>query len=163
MISGIILLHGMGLLAVWAAGPAAAGPSQSDVEGTADHVHVTAVSPIDADERKFAITVTVDAGFHINANPASQDYLIPTTVHVTNHTPLRVIYPPPIRFKAKFFDQAIDVYEGAARIVAEFSPDADPRPVTLTGTVTAQACTEVICLPPADLPLPNQAAASPRR
>ena len=157
---GVVLVYGIS--AAWPAAAAAAGSPSDHLEGTADHVHVTLVSPLDPDKTKFAITLTVDAGFHINANPASQDYLIPTTLHVTNRTPLRVTYPPPLRFKPKFFDQPIDVYEGIVRIVAEFSRDARPPPA-LIGTVTAQACTEVICLPPADLPLPDQSVAPPQR
>src|SRR5206468_13045363 len=59
-------------------------------------------------------------GFHINANPASFDYLIPTTLNVTDQTPLRVIYPQPVSFRPKFDDQVLDVYEGTVRITAEF-------------------------------------------
>lgn len=150
----VMVLQGLAVLAASSTGASSAAPPPDHFEGTADHVHVTAVSPMDGDTARYVVTLAIDAGYHINANPASDEDLVPTTLHVTNRAPRRVIYPPPIRFKPKFYDQAIDVYEGVVRIVAEFSRDAGP-PQTPTGTVTAQACTAVICLPPADVPLPS--------
>ena len=154
--------HGRVILAaLLCTAPAAvswATPPPGPFEGTADHVHVTAVSPVDHDQTRYVVTLAVDAGYHINANPASDVDLIPTILHVTNGAPSRVIYPPPTRFKPKFSDQAIDVYEGLVYITAEFARDAAP-PRALSGTVTAQACTDVICLPPADVPLPGRATA----
>jgi uncharacterized protein len=123
---------------------------------TAAHVRVVSVQRDNREPDKVAVTVDIDRGFHINANPASYDYLIPTTLNATNHTPLRVIYPSPVRFKPKFADEALDVYEGTVRIIAEFPPGALTRKPYLFGTVTAQACTDEICLPPADLPLPHR-------
>ena len=125
------------------------------LDGTADHVRITGAD-IDADDNETVVTVVIDPGYHINANPASLEYLIPTTLNVTNKKPLRVIYPRGIRFKPKFADQALDVYEGTVRIIAEFSHGSLTRDPHLFGTLTAQACTEEICLPPADLPLPNR-------
>lgn len=122
---------------------------------SADHVRIADVDAVSGDDDEAIVTVVIDPGYHINANPASLDYLIPTTLSVTNRTPLRVVYPRPVRFKPKFTDQVLNVYEGTVRIIAEFSQGSlgDHR---LFGTVTAQACTEEICLPPADLPLPNR-------
>ncbi|HVA13937.1 MAG TPA: protein-disulfide reductase DsbD domain-containing protein [Stellaceae bacterium] len=122
--------------------------------GTADYVRVKTVAR-DQDD-KIVVTLEIDAGYHINANPATFDYLIPTTLNVTNLPPLRVSYPAPVRFKPKFVDEALNVYEGTVRITAEFAHGALSRNPYLFGTVTAQACTDVICLPPADLPLPHQ-------
>lgn len=124
--------------------------------GTADHVRIATVDRAGVDENKINVTVEIDPGFHINANPASSDYLIPTTLNMTDQAPLRVIYPEPVRYKPKFADEALDVYEGTIRITAEFPQGAVARTRHLFGTVTAQACTDVICLPPADLALPQQ-------
>src|SRR6266849_3363120 len=123
---------------------AAMGQGSYHLGGTADHVRIATINRVE-----------IDPGFHINANPASSDYLIPTTLNMTDQTPLRVIYPEPVRFKPKFADEALDVYEGTIRITAEFPRGALARIRYLFGTVTAQACTDVICLPPADLALPQ--------
>lgn len=134
---------------------AAMGQGSYHLGGTADHVRIATINRADVDENKIIVTVEIDPGFHINANPASSDYLIPTTLNMTDQTPLRVIYPEPVRFKPKFADEALDVYEGTIRITAEFPRGALARIRYLFGTVTAQACTDVICLPPADLALPQ--------
>jgi hypothetical protein len=123
--------------------------------GSADHVRIASVDPIGDYGAEVIVTVVIDPEFHINANPASLDYLIPTTLNVTNETPLRVTYPPPVSFKPKFAERAIVVYQGKIQIIAEF-PASSGRSPYLFGTLTVQACTDTICLPPADLPLPRK-------
>jgi hypothetical protein len=146
MLSKAIILGVLGLSAAHASGAPLGG-------GTADHVRIAAVDHAN-DQDKIIVTVIIDPGYHINANPASLDYLIPTTLNVTNQTPLRVIYPEPVRFKPKFADDMLDVYQGMIRITAEFPRRSFVRTPQVFGTITAQACTDVICLPPADLTLP---------
>jgi hypothetical protein len=120
---------------------------------SADHVRIAGIDYIGLDGEEIGVTVIIDPGFHINANPTSQDYLIPTTLNIANETPLRIIYPRPVSFTPKFAEHPIDVYQGSIQIIAEFpaSSGRAPRPF---GTLTVQACTDSICLPPADLPLP---------
>lgn len=132
----------------------AAGPREH-VEDTADHVHVIASSLLLAkDGYRLVVTLEIDRGFHINANPASDEDLIPTVLRLRGITPRRVIYPKPVPFKPGFSAEALAVYEGTVQIAAELSRDAaDHSP--LSGTVTAQACTDQICLPPAEVPLPD--------
>jgi hypothetical protein len=120
---------------------------------SADHVCITGIDHVGGGNSEFVVTVVIDPEFHINANPASQDYLIPTTLDIANETPLRVIYPHPVSFTPKFAEHPIDVYQGRIQIIAKLptSSGGVPRPF---GTLTVQACTDRICLPPADLPLP---------
>jgi uncharacterized protein len=134
----------------------AAGQNARHLKDTADHVRITAADRDVSDADRIVVTVEIDRGFHINANPASFDYLIPTMLKVTNQTPLRVVYPRPVRFKPKFADEVLDVYEGTIRITAEFPQGTLARTPYLLGAVTAQACTDEICLPPADLALPHE-------
>ena len=91
-----------------------------------------------------------------NREPGLDGHLIPTTHEVTNPRPLQVIYPEPARVKPRFSNDALDVYEGTIRIIVEIAPGDLAREAHLVGTLTAQACTEEICLPPADLELPPQ-------
>jgi len=126
-------------------------------EGTADHVRIVAIERQSATMKDTAVVVVaVDPGYHINANPASEPYLIPTTLDITNRLPMRVIYPVPVPFKPKFSKDVLDVLEGTVRIVAEFAPNSGSSDGRLFGTLTAQACTDQICLPPAELPLPGR-------
>lgn len=119
---------------------------------TANRVHVVDVRRDDVKDT-LAVTLRIDPGFHINANPASSKYLIPTSLNVVGVQPVRVAYPPPVYFKPKFADERIAVYEGTVVITVFFAQGA-LRHLSLFGTtVTAQACTDAICFPPADLPV----------
>jgi hypothetical protein len=132
------------------------GSKDHHFANTADHVRIAAVDLVSRDEDRVIVVVVIDPGFHINSNPASFDYLIPTTLTMTNQTPVRVIYPEAVSFKPKFADQAINVYEGRIQIVAALRKGTFVREKYLFGTLIAQACTDEICLPPASLPLPRK-------
>jgi len=140
-----------------AAFSAAATPSVEAYrfQDTADHVRIAAVDRVTGGDDRAIVVVVIERGYHINANPASMEYLIPTTLNVTSERPVRVIYPEPVRFKPKFTEDALDVYEGTIRIVAEFPAGSLSRERPLVGTLTAQACTEQYCLPPAEIALPG--------
>jgi hypothetical protein len=112
---------------------------------TGDHVHVNARRAGDA----LLITMHIDSGYHINANPASEEYLIPTSIAFDGVAPERIVYPPATRFKPAFADEPIDVYEGSVVVTATFPAGAGAH--DLGFTVTAQACTKEICLPPRDI------------
>ncbi len=122
-------------------------------ENSAAHVRIVGIDYLRDGGGKAIIRVAIDPGFHINANPASEKYLIPTSVNITSDTPSQIIYPPAVKFTPLFADSPIDVYEGNIEIVV----DRSQQPGTtahLSGTLTVQACTDKICLPPADMPLP---------
>jgi hypothetical protein len=57
-----------------------------------------------------------------------------------------------MRFTAKFAPEGLDVYEGSVAVIAKF-PKGSLQGQAIQGTVTAQACTSQICLPPSDLPV----------
>jgi hypothetical protein len=46
-----------------------------------------------ADHNEIVVTLTIDPGYHVNANPASIDYLIPTVVTVPNESDAKICYP----------------------------------------------------------------------
>jgi hypothetical protein len=160
-----IVLAGMVLITAFPP-PASAGsgatvplasPPQSDYRfaGTQDHVRVVSVARDAEDRDKITVTLVIDPGYHINANPASSKNLIPTTLTFDGYDLKQIIYPKPYRFKPKFAEEAIEVYQGTERIVALF-PNGSLEPDTrLRGTLSAQACTEEICLPPAEIPFSN--------
>ena len=117
---------------------------------SSDFVRIAGVLRM-ADQDRAVITLSVDRGYHINANPASQPYLIPTTLTFKGSEPARVLYPRPTRFKPLFSDEPLDVYEGVVAISADFPTGALAHIAALHGAATVQACSDRICFPPADL------------
>lgn len=145
----------LGLLALSQIGPSRAANSanaDSVLSETAHRVHVVGVQRDDAND-KLIVTLRIDPGFHINANPASFKYLIPTALNLAGVQATRVEYPLPTYFKPKFADDRIAVYEGTVAITAYFAPGTLAHRRFFETTVTAQACTDAICFPPADLPI----------
>ena len=117
---------------------------------SSDFVRIASVVRM-ADQDRAIIKLHVDRGYHINANPASQPYLIPTTLVFAGSKPAGVMYPRRTRFKPLFSDEPLDVYEGVVAISADFPTGALAHIAALHGAATVQACSDRICFPPADL------------
>ena len=92
----------------------------------------------------FIVRLEIREGWHINANPASEELLIPTTISGDVGD---VVYPRASRFRPSYLEKDLAVYKGE---------------VELRGTVTNrnptlwlsyQACDERRCLPPVKRPL----------
>jgi hypothetical protein len=68
------------------------------------------------------VTLSADDGYHINANPDSFDYLIPTVFSIPGASGIRVSYPAATTIKGKF---ALDGFIGTdqARAIAQISLD----------------------------------------
>jgi hypothetical protein len=131
--------------------PAAPQQNQNHFAGTEDHVRIVSVTRDPADSNKITVTLQIDPGYHVNANPASDKYLIPTTLTFDGPQPSHVIYPASTSFQAKFAEKPIDVYQGAVKIIATFPEGTLTTQTRLRGNVLAQACTDEICLPPANI------------
>ena len=98
-----------------------------------------------------ALTLHIAAHWHVNANPASLEYLIPTTLSIERNGALReikAVYPPGRNSGIVLDGKDIQVYEDGTVI---------PFSGLVTGegdriVVRVQACnTKGICLPPADV------------
>ncbi|MDE2069227.1 MAG: DUF255 domain-containing protein [Bradyrhizobium sp.] len=132
--------------------PASSAQQQAfHIPETADHVRASAVVKIGSTDDEIVVTLKVDDGYHINANPASFDYLIPTSVAFDCTKPSRVEYPTPIRFKSAFAPSGLDVYEGSVSIVAGFPRESFKAGDSTAATITAQACDAQTCLPPSEI------------
>jgi uncharacterized protein YyaL (SSP411 family) len=118
---------------------------------TADHVRVSAALSDSGAVPQVVVTIKVDDGYHIYANPGSLDYLIPTAVTFDQVRAPTVVYPKGEHFQPAFAPEGIDVYEGAVTLVASFASDETDKLRDLSGTVRAQACDAQSCLPPSDL------------
>jgi hypothetical protein len=110
------------------------------------------------EQDEIVTTVEVDEGWHVNANPASFDYLIPTAVVFEGLSPVRITYPQAVRIHPRFAPDGLDVYEGSARVIAAFPKGTLGRVERVRATLTVQACSTEVCLPPATLPVPIERA-----
>jgi hypothetical protein len=89
--------------------------------------------------RRFELSLSIRDGWHINANPASLDLLIPTRLEGDLRA---VVYPRGAPFLPAFVGEEVRVYSGQVEIPGEISI----RNPTLE--LTYQACDDRRCLPP---------------
>jgi hypothetical protein len=99
------------------------------------------------------IPVTVDAGFHVNSNRPSEDYLIPLSLKWTSLGALEggeVTYPPSKAEKYDFSEKPLAVFSGSFSLKASFkvAAAAPPGPGVATGKLRYQACNSTTCFPP---------------
>jgi uncharacterized protein YyaL (SSP411 family) len=101
--------------------------------------------------RAFRLRLDIAAGWHLQANPASEPYLVATALHGDGGTELReVAYPAGDTVRAAFAREPLAVYQGRIEISgacrAQGGGDAaagEPRLV-----LTYQPCDAARCLPP---------------
>lgn len=125
------------------------------------------VSLVVADDRsgtlesdEIVLTLDIDPGWHVNANPASMEFLIPTAASATaNGQPLNILaqYPPGRVSDITLGETAIEVYDDGASI--RLLPDEEDaarlkEAGQLDLKVRVQACNDSgVCLAPSDLSL----------
>jgi thioredoxin:protein disulfide reductase len=102
--------------------------------------------------------INVAAPWHINANPATMEGFIPTTLTVQTPPTIvidRIVYPQGKKTTVSWADQPVELYTGRVIIFAEahVRPDAAPAPLTLEGNLRYQACNDHVCLAPVTVPL----------
>ena len=114
---------------------------------SANHVHARAY--LDS-AGVVHVTVVIDDGYHINANPASDANLIPTTLTVASLSKLKVDYPSAQTFKAPFARKGVAVYTKRVELLAHL-PHASASPVQVK--LRVQACNDQSCLAPATITL----------
>ena len=104
-----------------------------------------------------AVEITVQAGWHVNANPPSPDYMIPTDVTVEAAGGVHAgkgEYPPPNAIKVGFEPNPILTLSGTftVRLPLTAAAEAARGAHTLKGTVSFQSCNDQVCLTPASVP-----------
>ncbi len=118
--------------------------------------------------RTFEVAVVGEIlpGFHVNSNPASRDYLIPTQLTAALPAGFRLLstsYPPGLLRKFKFSPVQLSVYEGkfTLRLRLAAGPDAPLGPHKLPLVLRYQACNDEACLPPVKLPIVAELEVAP--
>lgn len=100
-----------------------------------------------------AIELQVQDGWHINANPANPDFLVPTKIEVKSKQKVkltRVKYPEHHKLKVDGFDQPYHVYDGKVMIygLLEIDKAEVADAATLEFHLRFQGCNSKECLPP---------------
>ena len=138
--------------------PPASASSPFGVSSSADVVKVSSPEvKIPANGSGEAVVIlSVSPGFHINANPATFPYLIPTELHTGRAEgihPGKPAYPVAQKKRFQFAEQPLAVYEGDVQIKLPFRAEANlPKGSGwLPISVTVQACDNEKCYSPATL------------
>jgi DsbC/DsbD-like thiol-disulfide interchange protein len=104
---------------------------------------------------ELALTVTVEKGWHLNANDPDRPYLIPTTLEIdppAGTTIVSIRYPDPVVQTLAFApEMALRLYEGTFTVVVRV---AGSVPARFDAKLAYQACNDETCLPPRSLPVP---------
>ncbi|MES2406742.1 MAG: thioredoxin domain-containing protein [Pseudomonadota bacterium] len=121
---------------------------------SADHVRAKASLVPSKTGTELMVSIDIEAGYHINANPASDPNLIPTQFSLPGYPDLKMDYPAAKMFKAPFAPQGIAVYEGHITLRGRVSKK--PIRLPLNATLRIQACNDQVCLAPATVTVPVQ-------
>jgi Thiol:disulfide interchange protein DsbD, N-terminal len=102
---------------------------------------------------ELAIPISIQPGYHVNANPATFDYLIATEATVDKSDGLtfgKPIYPASEKRKFQFAEEPLAVYEGnfQIKLPIQAAPNAAKGKRTLALHLRVQACDEEKCFPP---------------
>ena len=136
--------------------------SEAD-EDTSEPAIVTATATVQKrDDTVFdvGLQLKIAAGWHINANPAGQDNLIPTTVTVDATAPVEIVdiaYPKGRTVRFEFSNDPLNIYEKSLTIPLRLKhkPDVTPgQKVPIVLRLTYQPCNDTECLFPQTLDIP---------
>jgi DsbC/DsbD-like thiol-disulfide interchange protein len=134
-----------------AASPAPKSPLEGIVSASAERVELRA-----GETAETSVRLSIKSGYHVNANPATEKFLIPTALDVKPEAGItveKIAYPKPLRKKFPFAEVPLDVYEGDAviRLTLGAARDARPGRHTLRADIRVQPCDDEKCYPPATL------------
>lgn len=122
--------------------------SESVVSATTSAAEISAGGSAEA-----VVRVTVQNGYHINANPPTYPYLKATELELAGTDGLSVgfiRYPDPLTKKFAFAEKPLAVYEGEIQLKVLLNVDktAKQGKQSLSGKLRIQACDEQVCYPP---------------
>ena len=112
------------------------------------------------------ITVSVTPGYHIQANPASTEFFVPTKLQLRAKggvRPKAPVYPPGQPYRLEGMPNDLMTYEDTFEIAIPLMASVSARPGEhlLKGTLSYQACDDRSCLFPVWMPfsLPGRVVA----
>ena len=108
---------------------------------------------------ELTLSITLERGWHVNANDPDRPYLIPTTLEVTppaGSTVESIRYPDAVVHSLAFAaGTPLRLYEGTFAIRVKMRSPLPPR---FDAQLAFQACNDETCLPPATLAVPYEGA-----
>jgi DsbC/DsbD-like thiol-disulfide interchange protein len=141
-------------------------PATTETKAAVTSTGVVKVTPLETNLTRgesvdAIVRLKIDHGYHVNANPPSFSYLIPTQLELTpadGITVESISYPSAMTRKFSFSEQALAVYEGEADVKVRLSAAkaATAGVHNLSAKLRVQACDDQICYAPGsiDLTLP---------
>ena len=134
--------------------PVAVNPQENLV---AARVDLSEERPAAGQNFKIAVHLDISPGWHINAHPASNEMLIPTSLTLNADLPLEivdVVYPPSEPLYLAALGDTLEVYKDQVVLRADLRMKEEAvggQKGELRLLVQYQACDEMRCLPPAEL------------
>ncbi len=135
---------------------------EAQTGGPQGEAKVAAVLSVDklAPDAPFRVAVVIDVSehWHINANPANAEGLIPTTLTLPSTASVvidRITYPKGATTKVSWSDEPVALYTGHTIIFGEghVNATAQPGPVKIEGSLRYQACNDQVCIAPKTIPV----------
>ena len=142
-------------------GESAANSSPSAQRITSEGVVKAAAQPAEipgGGSAEAVVRLTIQNGYHVNANPPTYPYLIATTLELSASDGVSVgyvIYPKAVNRKFAFAEQELAVYEGDTDLKVFLKADktAKKGERSIPAKLRIQACDEQVCYPPGAIEL----------
>ena len=136
--------------------PANEPPAINSVDVVKAHPQDVTIAAGDSGEAVVKLQIT--NGYHVNANPPTFSYLIPTALELAPADGIGVefvTYPDPLTKKFAFAEKPLAVYEGETIVKARLKADKTTKPGThnLSAKLRVQACDDKVCYAPGDIDL----------
>ena len=156
------------LLAVCCLAMACAKAPTNETQNTSESPAINSVDVVKANAQELTVAagesgealvrLQIKDGYHVNANPASFSYLIPTQLELTPAEGVAVefiTYPDPLTRKFSFSEKPLAVYEGETTLKARLKADKASKPGThnLSAKLRVQACDDKVCYAPGSIDL----------
>ena len=156
------------LMVVCCLGIACAKSPTNDAQKTSEPPAINSVDVVKANAQELTVAagesgetlvrLQITDGYHVNANPASFSYLIPTQLEFTPADGIAVefiTYPDPLTRKFSFSEKPLAVYEGETTLKARLKTDkaSKPGPHNLSAKLRVQACDDKVCYAPGAIDL----------
>jgi DsbC/DsbD-like thiol-disulfide interchange protein len=144
--------------------PASPDPAQSSSSEIVSSASVVRVDAAEAEAKaggtaEASVKLTITDGYHVNANPPSMAYLIPTELSVEPSegiTAGKPVYPPSIIKKFAFSETPLAVYENNAviKLPLKIAGTASQGVRDLKAKLRVQACDDKACYKPSTIETP---------
>jgi len=93
--------------------------------------------------RPFTLALAIEPGWHLNANPASEPFLVPTALEGRGLELRNLRYPPGEPLHMAFEEKPLAAYAGRVDLAGELKGSGSL-------VLTYQPCDDTRCLPPVE-------------